>query len=76
MRKQRAQNLSAIEAYLEVTQVDFMLSLDYHLGNFLSVAEVSTTHIAPLAYASALSVGGLWTEADLQLSFHWPTPAQ
>ena len=22
-----------------------------------------------------LSVEGLWTEADPQLSFHWPTPA-
>ena len=30
MRKQCVQNLSAIEAYLEVEQVDFMLPLDYH----------------------------------------------
>ena len=30
MRKQRVQNLSAIEVYLEVAQVDFMLPLDYH----------------------------------------------
>ena len=28
MRKQRVQNLSAIEVYLEVVQVDFMLPLD------------------------------------------------
>ena len=27
MRKQRAQNLSAIEVYLEVAQVDFMIPL-------------------------------------------------
>ena len=53
-----------------------MLPLDYHLGNLLSVAEVSTTHIAQLAYAPALSVGGLLSEADLQLSFHWQAPAQ
>ena len=30
MRKQRVQNLSTIEVYLEVAQVDFMLPLDYH----------------------------------------------
>ena len=28
MRKQRVQNLSAIEVYLEVAQIDFMLPLD------------------------------------------------
>ena len=28
MRKQRVQNLSAIEKYLEVAQIDFMLPLD------------------------------------------------
>ena len=28
MRKQRVQNLGAIEVYLEVAQVDFMLPLD------------------------------------------------
>ena len=74
VRKQGVHNLSAIEVYLEVAQVDFMLPLNYH-REFLSVA-VGTTHIAPLVYASALSVGGLLTEADFQLSFHWPTPAQ
>ena len=81
MRKQRVQNLSALEVYLEVAQVDFM----YHwilctilctIGNSLMVAEVGTTHIAQLAYASALSLGGPWTEGDLQLSFQWPTRAQ
>ena len=30
MRKQLVQNLSAIEVYLEVTQVDVMLPLHYH----------------------------------------------
>ena len=75
MRKQRVQNLSAIEVCLEVAQVDFMLPLDYH-REFPLDRQVSTTHIAQLAYASALSVGGLWIGADLQLSFHWPTPAQ
>ena len=30
MRKQRVQNVSVIEVYLEVVQVDFMLPLDYH----------------------------------------------
>ena len=30
MRKQRVQNFSAIEVYLEVAQVDFMLPLNYH----------------------------------------------
>ena len=73
MRKQRVQNLSAIEVYLEVAQVDFMLPLDYHrefpLGR-------RGEQLAQFAYTSALSVGGLWVEADLQLSFHWPTPAQ
>ena len=58
MRKQRVQKLSAIEVSLEVAQVDFMLPW-ITIGNFLSVAEVSTTHIAQLAYASALSVEGL-----------------
>ena len=31
VRKQRVQNLSAIEVHLEVVQVDFMLPLDYHI---------------------------------------------
>ena len=30
MRKQRVQNLRAIEVYLEVAQVNFMLPLEYH----------------------------------------------
>ena len=30
MTRKRVQNLSAIEACLEVAQVDFMLPLDYH----------------------------------------------
>ena len=76
MRKQRVQNLSAFEVYLEVAQVDFICYHWINIGNYLSVAEVGTTHIAQLAYASALCVGDLWTEADLQLCLHWPTPAQ
>ena len=46
------------------------------IGNSLSVAEVGTNHIAQLAICIRLSVGGLWTEADLQLCLPCPTPAQ
>ena len=41
------------------------------MGNSLSVAEVGTTHIAQLAICVRLSVGGLWTEADLQHTVRW-----
>ena len=51
MRKQRLQNLSAIEVYLEVAQVDFMLPLDYHRefplgrrGGHYSYSAVSNMH--------------------------------
>ena len=76
MRKQCVQNLSAIEVYLEVALVDFMLPLDYHREFPLGRRGAHHPYSAVGTYASALSVGDLWTEADLQLSFHWPTPAQ
>ena len=52
-----------------------MLPLNYHREFPLGRRGGHHPH-SQLEYASALSVGGLWTEADLQLSFHWPTPAQ